>query len=234
MAIARVNQDISGYLDSGSTTGGSLPSFSFDPGVGDFMVLSIAGYRSSSATLSFTPTINGVSPVAAGPVEWSNNTNTSNSSFQQFFVLTGQTSGAKTIAGNWSGNSGFASPKLKVAALSYSGVDSYGGFASTGGSASGTSMSQTLSSAAGRVIVQHFMVDVLSTADDTTGYNQEQIFAWETGANGNGVLGQADGAPSVTFSATRGVDGADWLTAAFELVPPDAGVGGASNMMMVM
>lgn len=235
MAISLINSTAGAYAASASLTGGNLPSFSFDPGAGSFVVVMIGGYRSSSATLTFNPTLAGVSMSPVGPVEWSNNTNTSNSCYQQWFIASSVSSGSKSVAGTWSGNGGFASPRTRVIAFSFSDVSTHTGFTSTGGSASGTGLSQTFSSSPGNVVVQCYMQDSLSSTDQITDYNGWPIvYPFDAGANGQGAVGYLPGAASVTFTASR-LSGADWLTSAFQLVPVgEAPPENTSNMMMVM
>jgi len=232
MAISRMASSAGVLTDvTSNATAGALTSFSFNPGTGSFVVLGVGGWRDSTATMTFTPTIGGVTPAAVGPVVYGTDAPLGNSFFQ-WWVLAGVSSGAKTIAANWA-SSANSQPKIRIAALAYSGVGSYSGLIQTGGSEIGTALSQTVPTALGNVVAQMFMQEP-AFGGTLSGYNQTPIInPFDTGLHGQGILGEAvAGGSSVTFTAVRG-GGANYLESAFNMVPTESAAL-KSNMFLVI
>jgi hypothetical protein len=234
VAIARTTYTAGTLTDQvGNATSGTLTSYSFDPAGGDFVVLALGGWRSSAATMSFTASVGGVAATPLGSMQYGGD-NPIYNAFFQFLVVQGVTTGLKTIAGSWAASANSV-PHIRMAALAYSGVASYGGLQSTGGTESGTTVSQTVNTATNDMIVQMFMHEPLS-GGTMSGYNQTSLVdPYDCGTHAQGILGQAAaGGSTVTFTAVRG-SAAHYLETAFNLIPSGSGPAPTkSNMFLVM
>ena len=214
MTLSLVNYNAGAYLSYGFLNTGDLPTFSFDPGDGNFVIVAVAGYRTANILMTFAPTVDGAAMTAVGPVIYANNNYGSSGHFQ-WFVLSGVSAGSKTIAGTWSAD-GTGAPRFRVVALSYRDVASYQGLVQDGGSELGTALSQTFSSSTGRIIVQSFFHEA---AGQIGSYNQSPIInPVDCSTAFNGIIGQAAGAATVTFTGLRN-GGNSYLETGFELIP---------------
>ncbi|AEO94357.1 minor tail protein [Mycobacterium phage Rumpelstiltskin] len=139
-----------------------------------------------------------------------------------FFGLLNPPTGVQTVAFSkanvtWS---------LRVAAISYTGVASFGATTATYGTGSGAGLGMTVPAAVGEVVV-HAWVTLLGTVTSwaaTGGGTQRQVVnAVDSGGGAYGVFGDAPGAALVAFSGTRTTSGDQYAGAAARLVPAEGG-----------
>lgn len=234
MAVNVINLAVGTATSYGLASSGSLPSSSFDPGSGDCVIMALHGQRAAAVSMSFTPTLGGVSMTAQGSVIYGNGS-TSFNTFFQWWVLTGVSSGSKTIGGGWSSSSG-SSPTIRTSILSYSGVGSIAGPQTVTGTEAGTALSQVVTSAINDMIVQCFIHEPISSTP-VSSYNQTQLLTLDTDTHCQGVVGQAlASSTSTTFTAVRS-SGANYLETALVLTPGGGGPPpptNTSSMFLVM
>jgi hypothetical protein len=130
-------------------------------------------------------------------------------SYQEFFGLLDPPAGAQMVSVTVSRN-GAISVAVTASSVSYLEVSAFGPATSVAGNATGTSLSQTVSSTVNEMVVQMF-----SASGAIGSYNQTVRFNDE--ANGF-VIGDAPGATTVAFTATCAA-GVDYAESALRLTP---------------
>jgi hypothetical protein len=129
--------------------------------------------------------------------------------YQEFFGLLDPPAGVQTVSVTVSRNAAL-SVAVTASSVSYLEVSAFGPAASVAGSGAGTSLSQTVSSAVNEMVVQMFGASgAIGSYNETVRFNDE--------ANGF-VIGDAPGAASVSFAATRAA-GVDYAGSALRLTP---------------
>ncbi len=200
-------------------TSGVLPTLVLTGAYADGLcaVVAVMGYRNDSETITLAVTCGGIDMEPVGGPSMGNAValNASNASFLQFFVLLGAPAGEQDVVVSWTAT-GTTDPHMSAVAATYTGVQSFTAQVSHGGTESGTALEQVVISAPGRLVIQAFVHEPLS-GSAITGYNQTQRAALNGGSNAQAVVGDALGASTVTFAATR-TSGADYSATAFQLV----------------
>jgi hypothetical protein len=157
-----------------------------------------------------TATYGGTAMASLGVIGLNNTPlNALTGSYQEFFGLLDPPAGAQTVSVTVSRN-GAISVAVAASSVSYLEVSAFGPAASVAGSEAGTSLSQTVNSAVNEMVVHMF-----SASGVIGSYNQMVRFNDE--ANGF-VIGDAPGAASVSFTATR-ASGVDYAGSALRLTP---------------
>lgn len=229
IALQAVSNNLTGspaetttYTSVSSQTSGSYETYQINcSGDHRMGVVICSGYRSTNVDISLAVTWGGVSmssfPICygnAGPGTLVGTT----SSFAQFFYLADPATGSQDVVTTWSSASSSGSFVLTSMATSWTGVGGVGSHSYEFGTETGTSLSMTVSSATGRVIVQHFEHEPTSGGTRIADYNQTHIAHTRTGAISQGLLGYAVGDSSVTFTATR-ASGVDYVEQAIQFLP---------------
>lgn len=213
--------------DAGGTNSGTIShSHPGADGPDGIVVALVGGFRSLSQTVSHNTVTYGGNNMTALTQVWGNNVDpeaVSDSGWFQFFYLLDPPSGSQTVQYSYSMATAPLTLDLCANTISFTGVDSVGSLSSIGGTETGTALSMTYNSAAGRVVVQAFMQEWSTTIND---YSQTQRFAIDSGGSYNAMLGTAPGGATVGFTATR-TSGADYAGMAFDLIP--SGAGGANT-----
>ncbi|ANU79145.1 minor tail protein [Mycobacterium phage Gardann] len=114
---------------------------------------------------------------------------------------------------------------LRAAAISYTGVASFGTTAAATGPLASTPMAMNVNSAAGEVVA-HAWVTLLGSISNytATGGGPRQIVnANDSGGGAYAVFGDAPGAATVTFAATRTTAGDQFAGAAIRMLPAAGG-----------
>lgn len=172
------------------------------------------GLATPGATPTRTANYGGTAMTSLGVLGLNNAalTDFGNAVYQEFFGLLDPPTGAQTISVTVN-RPGIETVTIAGCSASYTGVTGFGAVTSVFGTEAGTSLAQTVNSAVNEMVVQMF-----STATGTvTGYNQTVRF--DGSANGIGfVIGDAPGAPSVSFTASR-AGGVDYAGQAVRLAP---------------
>lgn len=205
-----------GYTAYASVTGGLKTLPGFTPTAGAFEVVAVFGYRSAGAVMALSVTSDGVDMVPASDLTMGGGaaSNAGNASFGQLFILPDASGSAHDIVVSWSSNVS-CSPNISVGVMSFTGVSTYGAADVVTGSASGTSMSHSVSSAADRVVANLMWHEPL-TGTGVIAYSGLQPQSVPAGSYGQASQGYAAGAGTVTFTGTR-TSGADWGSIAVQL-----------------
>ncbi|QFG14263.1 minor tail protein [Mycobacterium phage Tourach] len=139
-----------------------------------------------------------------------------------FFGMLNPPTGVQTVAFSKTNNTW----SLRAAAMSYTGVASFGAASATYGTGSGAGLGMTVSAAVGEVVAQAFvtLLGTVSSWSATGGGTQRQIVnATDSGGGAYGVFGDAPGAALVAFSGTRTTSGDQYAAAAVRLLPAEGG-----------
>ncbi|WP_099024944.1 hypothetical protein [Mycolicibacterium palauense] len=204
--------------DLNPTTSISSPTFQHVcAGANRILVALVAGYISGGdATVECAVTYNGVALTPMDQVWGDDDVGGANASFQQFFYMLDPPAGSHDVEA-LATLSASVRCLFTACSISFTGVESVGSLVSETGTESGSTQSLTVSSAAGRHIVQAFMQEsAFGTAAGS--YNQTQRALVITGTYAKGILGDAPGAASVEFTCSR-ASGADYSEMAFEMFP---------------
>jgi hypothetical protein len=202
-----------------SATSGALPTFTITVADGACVVVPVFGYRTQSEEITLSVTCDGVAMTKVNPVPAMGNNvdvDAANASFLQYFILEDVIGGDNDIVVSWSAPAA-VTPTISALANSWTGVDSWAGYSADGGTESGTTMSQTVVSATGRIVLQAFAHEPLSGGTTVSAYNQTKIADLSGGTFGQAVFGWAPGAAVVNFTATRN-SSVDYSKSAFQLV----------------
>jgi hypothetical protein len=133
-----------------------------------------------------------------------------NGIYHEFFGLLNPPTGVQTVSLTVA-RTGALSINIEGCSVSYAGVSEFVSVPPVAGTEAGTSLSQTVSSAVNEMVVQMFTTE----SGAITGYNQTLRF--DGGASGP-VIGDAQGAASVSFTASRAT-GVDYAGLAVRLKP---------------
>ncbi|QNO01051.1 minor tail protein [Mycobacterium phage CELFI] len=139
-----------------------------------------------------------------------------------FFGMLNPPTGVQTVAFSKTNNTW----SLRAAAMSYTGVASFGAASATYGTGSGAGLGMTVSAAVGEVVAQAFvtLLGTVTSWSATGGGTQRQIVnATDSGGGAYGVFGDAPGAALVAFSGTRTTSGDQYAAAAVRLLPAAGG-----------
>ncbi|WZB38312.1 minor tail protein [Mycobacterium phage Bazzle] len=115
---------------------------------------------------------------------------------------------------------------LRAAAMSYTGVASFGAASATYGTGSGAGLGMSATSAAGEVVAQAWVTllgTVTGWASLPSGTQRQIVNAVDSGGGAYGVFGDAPGAALVAFSGTRTTSGDQYAGAAVRLLPAEGG-----------
>jgi hypothetical protein len=157
-----------------------------------------------------TVTYGGTAMASLGVIGLNNTAlNALTGSYQELFGLLDPPAGAQTVSVTVSRN-GAISVAVTASSVSYLEVSAFGPATSVAGNATGTSLSQTVSSAVNEMVVQMFSASgAIGSYNQTVRLNDE--------ANGF-VIGDAPGATTVAFTATCAA-GVDYAESALRLTP---------------
>lgn len=203
-----------------SQTSGSQATYQINcSGSNRMGIVMITGRRTNAVAITAATTWGGVS-MSSFPIIYGNNGTSSagtNSSYAQFFYLADPPTGSQDIVSTWTSPSSAGTSTFTSVASAWTGVASVGDHTYDTGSESGTSLSFDVTSATGRVVLQHFEHEPLS-ANLISSYNQTHITHTRTGSYSQGLFGYAAGASTVSFTATR-VSSTDYSEQAIQLYP---------------
>ena len=242
MAIAYEAAGVGENKDFGAASSGALAAFEHPgaDGPNGVVIVPVLGRREANARMTLSVTYGGLPMQSVGPIVMGGgyDQNAFAASFFQWFVMVNPPAGAQPVVVRWSANK-VCSPRIAANSLSYTGVASFNPapFTETGTEA-GTALSLVVPSATGRVIVQAFAHEPLS-GDNIASYNKTARFSLDSSLYAQGLVGEAAGAATVTFTAVRST-GADYLETALDLLPyvggsgpggsdPDAAVSGGAG-----
>jgi hypothetical protein len=144
-----------------------------------------------------------------------NNTQLSslNGTYHEFFGLLNPPAGPQTVSLSVD-RPGSTSVSIEGCSVSYTQVSAFVSPASSvAGTETGTGLLQTITSAVNEMIVQMFT----AASGQINGYSQRPRYTG-TANNIGFVIGDAPGAPTVQFTASR-ADGADYAALAVRLTP---------------
>ena len=173
----------------------------------------IVGVRWSQATSVGTPVravAYGATPMQSLGVRGLNDQaiNAVSGVYEELFGLRNPPSGAQTISVTI--ERPLSNLSLEACSVSYAQVSAFGPVSSVFGTEAGTSLTQTVNSATNEMVVQMFA----TASGSITGYSQSPRYA-----SANGLLiGDAPGAASVSFTATRAAS-VDYAGLAVRLTP---------------
>jgi hypothetical protein len=217
-AAPAVTFDVTGAGNTDSGVGNATTSWSHTAS-GDFRAV-VVGLRwaHSAFVPNVTPTraatYGGVPMESLGVIGLNNAQLTgTNGTYHEFFGLPDPPAGAQTVSVSVD-RTGATSLNIEGCSVSYTQVSALDSPASSvAGTEAGTSLSQMVTSAVNEMVVQMFT----AASGPINGYSQRPRYTGT--ANGIGfVIGDAPGAPSVLFTATR-ADGADYAGLAVRLAP---------------
>jgi hypothetical protein len=158
-----------------------------------------------------TVTYGGTTMTSLGVIGLNDATLTAiNGTYHELFGLLNPLTGAQTVAVSVS-RPNANSIDIEGCSVSYAGVSAFAPVPSVFGTEAGTLLSQTVSSAAHEMVVQMFT----TSSGPITGYNKTLRF--DGGPNGP-VIGDAQGAASVQFTASR-ANSVDYAGVAVRLTP---------------
>lgn len=214
------NQNL-GSDSSGSVTNDTLPTVNATVPAGtQFMLLSLAGYKSSSATVTFTITANGgaYTFTAYGSTTYANNDSGSNQSWQQWFYLANPPTGTVSIEISRTAT-GSVTLDVQAFARYYQNVNSISNHTVEAGTESGTSMSISFNSTtAGAMVVCAMGADNFSSTEYLTDFNGDNKLWAEPSTETSVACGDRRGGTTVSFTATR-QNGYDYYETVVELIP---------------
>jgi hypothetical protein len=128
--------------------------------------------------------------------------------YEEFFGLRNPPTGAQTVSVTV--DRPVTSLSVEACSVSYAQVSGFGLVSSVSGTESGTSLTQTVNSAANEMVVQMFA----TASGSVAAYSQSSRFASTTGL----LIGDAPGAAAISFTATRAT-GVDYAGLAVRLTP---------------
>jgi hypothetical protein len=137
-------------------------------------------------------------------------TNNGNSPYVETFALQNVAGGAQTVSVTAGVVGSGQARRIVCMSTSYTGVSSLGTAQMTSAT-TGTAMSHAVTSASGQIVHQAFVAVAAITA-----YNQTSLFNGTVASGPTLQAGDAPGAASVTFSATRSGSGA-WASIAIPI-----------------
>lgn len=164
-----------------------------------------------------TVTYGGFPMQSLGGVHYANN----DDGWIEFFYLLNPPTGSQTVSATVAYPSK-SYPRLQGASLSYKNCRGVGTLEIGYGNEAGTGLSQTITSRTGERIVQAFETYKAFQSGPISNYSQAQRASLPaSGGNADDaiIVGDAAGAPSVTFTATRLSDGQSYGEAAIRLLP---------------
>ena len=214
------NQNL-GSDSSGSVINDTLPTVNATVPAGtQFMLLSLAGYKFSSATVTFTITANGgaYTLTAYGSPTYANNDSGSNQSWQQWFYLANPPTGTVSIETSRTAT-GFVTLDVQAFARYYQNVNSISNHTVEAGSISGTSMSISFNSTtAGAMVVCAMGADNYTSSQMLTTFDGDNKLWAEPSTETSVACGDRRGGTTVTFTGNR-QDGYDYYETVVELIP---------------
>ena len=206
---------------SPSTINDTLPTVNMTVPAGtDFLLISLAGYKSSSATVTFTVTVNGGAQTvtAVGSPVYANNNSGANQSWQQWFSLASPPTGTVSLEISRTAT-GFVTLDVQGFARYYQNVASITNLTNETGTESGSSMSISFNSTtAGAIVVCAMGADNFSSTEYLTDFNGDNALWAEPAGDTSVACGDRRGGTTVSFTATR-QDGYDYYETVVELIP---------------
>lgn len=211
-----------GTDSSSSTINDTLPTVNMTiPAGTDFLLISLAGYKSSSAIVTFTVTVNGGAQTvtAVGSPVYANNDSGANQSWQQWFALANPPTGTVSLEISRTAT-GFVTLDVQTFARYYQNVASITNLTNETGTESGSSMSISFNSTtAGAIVVCAMGADNFSSTQYLTDFNGDNaLWAEPAGGDTSVACGDRRGGTTVSFTATR-QGGYDYYETVVELIP---------------
>ncbi len=184
------------------------------------VILMLTVLQTSAIYTSHTRTITygGVAMASLGGIHENNN---SASAWIEYFYLFNPATGSQTVSVTVA-RASTTYNRMNAAIFSYTGCKSVSTLSSAAGTGGTTALSQTITSALSERVVQTFMVYSAFQSGSISAYNQSSRYslAASGGNNDNAVVvGDAAGAPSVTFTASKIISGGDYAQIAVRLSP---------------
>lgn len=181
------------------------------------VVITVLQTEDNYTTHTRTVTYGGIAMTSLGGIH-ANNTNGRN--WVEFFYLFSPPTGSQTVSVTVA-KSSTTYYRLSGTSISYTRCKGIYGVTTGFGTEAGTVLSQTVSSEPHERIVQAFITYQAFISTAITNYNQTERYNLSAAGSGKDnamVVGDSAGAnPSVTFTATRNYDGADYAQMAVKL-----------------